>query len=85
LFAASRFTRTPRSRASARRRSRRVRDGRADAPKKLDDEAATWIARAIANANATDLDYDAFTALVIAYLEPAHASIYSSRVWEAMQ
>jgi predicted nucleotidyltransferase component of viral defense system len=57
---------------------------RADAPKKLDAEATTWIARAIANA--TDLDYDAFTALVIAYLEPAHASIYSSReAWEAMQ
>ena len=57
---------------------------RADAPKKLDAEAAAWIEPAVANA--TDLTYDQYVALVIAYLDPEQAEIYASRdAWESMQ
>jgi predicted nucleotidyltransferase component of viral defense system len=58
--------------------------GRTDAPSRLDPEAAGWIDAAIANAS--DLDYDQYVALVVAYLEPRHAELYASReAWEAMQ
>jgi predicted nucleotidyltransferase component of viral defense system len=57
---------------------------RADAPKEVDEEASGWIDAAIANA--ADLTYDQYVSLVVAYLDPPHAEIYSSRdVWEAMQ
>ena len=57
---------------------------RSDAPRKLDDEAAARIDAAVANA--TDLTYDQYVALVVAYLDPEQAEIYSSReTWEAMQ
>lgn len=52
--------------------------------KQLDEEAAGWLSRAAANAAA--LTYDEYVSLVIAYLDPEHAEIYSSREsWEAMQ
>jgi len=57
---------------------------RTDAPKKLDEEAAAWIDRALANA--ADLTYDQYVALVIAYLDPEQAEIYASRdAWQSMQ
>jgi predicted nucleotidyltransferase component of viral defense system len=57
---------------------------RTDAPKKLDDQAAAWIDAAIANAS--DLTYDQYVSLVVAYLDPEQAELYSSReTWEAMQ
>lgn len=57
---------------------------RTDAPKKLDEEAAAWIDPAVANAS--DLTYDQYVALVVAYLDPEQAEIFSSReTWEAMQ
>jgi predicted nucleotidyltransferase component of viral defense system len=57
---------------------------RPDAPKQLDEEAVGWLERAAANAAA--LTYDEYVSLVVAYLDPEHAEIYSSReTWEAMQ
>jgi predicted nucleotidyltransferase component of viral defense system len=57
---------------------------RPDAPNRLDDEAAGWLNRAAANAAA--LTYDEYVSLVVAYLDPEHAEVYSSRdSWEAMQ
>lgn len=57
---------------------------RQDAPDKLDQEAASWIEAAVRNAS--ELTYDQYVALVVAYLEPAHAELYGSReAWETMQ
>ncbi len=57
---------------------------RADAPKKLDEDAAEWLEAAVANA--AGLTYDQYVALVIAYLDPEQAEIYASRAaWESMQ
>lgn len=57
---------------------------RTDAPKKLDDEAATWI-DAAAN-NGSHLTYDQYVSLVVAYLDPQQAELYSSRdTWEELQ
>jgi hypothetical protein len=57
---------------------------RPDAPAKLDDDAAAWLDAAIENAS--KLTYDEYVALVVAYLEPAHAEVYGSReAWETMQ
>jgi predicted nucleotidyltransferase component of viral defense system len=57
---------------------------RTDAPKKLDEEARGWIDAAIANAS--DLTYDRYVSVVVAYLDPEQAEIYSSRdAWESMQ
>jgi hypothetical protein len=55
-----------------------------DAPKRLDADASAWLDAAVANAS--DLTYDQFVALVVSYLAPEHAEIYSSRdAWDAMQ
>ena len=57
---------------------------RPDAPTTLDEEARGWIDVAITNTAA--LTYDQYLALVVAYLEPAHAELYASRdTWDAMQ
>jgi len=57
---------------------------RRDAPTHLDEEAVGWLEKAAANAAA--LTYDEYVSLVVAYLDPDHAPIYSSRdSWEAMQ
>jgi hypothetical protein len=57
---------------------------RTDAPKRLDAEAAAWVDAAAANA--AELTYDQYVALVIAYLDPDQAEIYGSRdAWESMQ
>lgn len=57
---------------------------RTDAPKKLDEEAIGWVDAAVANA--ADLTYDQYVALVIAYLDPEQADVYASRdAWESMQ
>lgn len=57
---------------------------RPDVPDELDDEARSWIDAAIANAS--DLSYDQYVSLVVAYLEPEHAEQYGSRdAWDAMQ
>lgn len=57
---------------------------RADAPTKFDGEAAAWIDPAVANA--ADFTYDQYVALVVAYLDPQQAEIYSSReAWDDMQ
>jgi predicted nucleotidyltransferase component of viral defense system len=57
---------------------------RADAPKKLDDEAVGWIEPAVRNA--ADLTHDQYVSLVVAYLDPQQAEIYTSRdAWDAMQ
>jgi hypothetical protein len=57
---------------------------RPDAPTVLDDEARAWTEKAAANVAA--LTYDHYRSVVVAYLEPAHADIYSSReTWQAMQ
>lgn len=57
---------------------------RADAPKKLDEEAADWVEAAVKNG--ADLTYDQYFSLVVAYLDPQQAEIYSSRAaWDAMQ
>jgi predicted nucleotidyltransferase component of viral defense system len=57
---------------------------RPDAPTALDEEARAWTEKAATNVAA--LTYDHYRSLVVAYLEPAHADIYSSReTWEAMQ
>jgi predicted nucleotidyltransferase component of viral defense system len=57
---------------------------RPDAPKQLDKEAVGWFARAAANA--ATLTYDQYVSLVVAYLDPDQAEIYSSREsWETMQ
>jgi predicted nucleotidyltransferase component of viral defense system len=57
---------------------------RSDALKRLDREAVGWLDKAAANA--ATLTYDEYVALVVAYLDPDHAEIYSSREsWEAMQ
>jgi predicted nucleotidyltransferase component of viral defense system len=57
---------------------------RADAPKQLDEEAAKWVGSAVTNG--ADLTYDQYVALVVAYLDPQQAAIYSSRnAWDAMQ
>jgi predicted nucleotidyltransferase component of viral defense system len=57
---------------------------RPDAPTTLDDEAAAWIDGAVANAAA--LTYDEYVALVVAFLDPEHADLYSSKEsWETMQ
>jgi predicted nucleotidyltransferase component of viral defense system len=57
---------------------------RPDSPNKLDDEAVGWLQRAVTNAAA--LTYDQYVSLVVAYLDPEHAEIYSSREsWDAMQ
>ncbi|MDB4958339.1 MAG: hypothetical protein JWO36_5908 [Myxococcales bacterium] len=57
---------------------------RRDAPKKLDDDKSKLIAAAAKNA--ADLSYERYLALVVAYLDPDHADVYSSRdAWEAMQ
>ena len=58
--------------------------GRPDAPATLDDEAVQWLDAAVANA--ADLTYDQYKALVVAYLDPTHADVYESRdAWDAMQ
>lgn len=58
--------------------------GRTDAPKKLDEEASAWLEAAIANA--ADLTYEQYVALVVAYLDPAQAELFASRdAWELMQ
>jgi predicted nucleotidyltransferase component of viral defense system len=57
---------------------------RSDAPRKLDEEASGWIDQAVANAS--ELTYDQYASLVIAYLDPEHAALYASREnWDAMQ
>lgn len=57
---------------------------RADAPMKLDDEAVTWIDAAVKNGS--DLTYDQYVSLVVAYLDPQQVELYSSRdAWDAMQ
>ncbi|HTR55752.1 MAG TPA: nucleotidyl transferase AbiEii/AbiGii toxin family protein [Kofleriaceae bacterium] len=57
---------------------------RKDAPKKLDDDAKQWLDAAIANA--ADLTYEQYVSLVVAYLDPEQAEIYSSQeAWESMQ
>lgn len=56
---------------------------RPDLPEKLDAEASSWIDPAIENASR--LTYDQYVALVVAYLEPAHAEIYGSQeAWDTM-
>ena len=50
----------------------------------LDATARSWVDHAIDNAMA--LSFDEYAAQVVAYLEPAHAELYSHRAaWEAMQ
>jgi len=57
---------------------------RLDAPRTLDDEAKGWLDRAIANAAA--LEFEEYVALVVAFLDPVHADLYSSHeAWDAMQ
>jgi hypothetical protein len=57
---------------------------RVDAPKWLDEEAASWVDAAVKNC--ADLTYDQYVSLVVAYLDPQQAEIYSSRdAWDAMQ
>lgn len=57
---------------------------RPDAPTTLDAEARTWTVKAAEKV--AGLTYEAYVALVVAYLEPGQADIYSSReTWEAMQ
>jgi predicted nucleotidyltransferase component of viral defense system len=57
---------------------------RTDAPNKLDDKAIKWIDAAVANASS--LTFDHYVSLVVAYLDPEQAEIYSSlETWEAMQ
>lgn len=57
---------------------------RTDAPKKLDEQAAQWIEAAVTHAS--ELTYDQYVALVIAFLDPEQAELYASRdAWESMQ
>lgn len=57
---------------------------RPDAPKKLDDEATEWIDAAVANA--MTLGHADYSSLVVAYLDPEQADLYSPKeYWETMQ
>jgi predicted nucleotidyltransferase component of viral defense system len=57
---------------------------RTHAPKQHDLDAAAWHDAAVANA--MELTYAQYVALVIAYLDPEQAEIYASReAWESMQ
>lgn len=56
---------------------------RPDAPQKLEQPEPGWFDKAIANA--TELTFEQYQALVVAFLEPDHAALYSSQeTWEAM-
>jgi hypothetical protein len=57
---------------------------RPDAPKQLDEEAAGWIDAAVASA--MTLEYPDYVSLVVAYLDPEHADVYSPKeYWDTMQ
>ncbi|HEY5921580.1 MAG TPA: nucleotidyl transferase AbiEii/AbiGii toxin family protein [Kofleriaceae bacterium] len=57
---------------------------RPDAPVRIEEPEHGWFDKAIANA--MELTYDQYVSLVVAYLDPDHAPLYSSQeTWATMQ